>query len=174
MPGRLLEERRTLVEGLGRGLPEPQRILEELSQRLDDRTERLGNALRNLLRERQSTVARLAASLPHPRQQLSFARERLQGEGRRLGRAGRQIAGRGRSAISTRLEAVPRLRRASARVLEEAGQRWRPWHGSWSPYPTRRCLARGFALVHGPDGVITRARGVKSGTPLGYRVRRRQ
>ena len=41
----VLEERRIQVEGLGRGLPDPRRILEEKTQRLDERAERLGLAL---------------------------------------------------------------------------------------------------------------------------------
>lgn len=45
---RLLEARRGEVEGLGRGLPDPHRVLEEKSQRLDDRAERLRNAAANL------------------------------------------------------------------------------------------------------------------------------
>ncbi|HMB77341.1 MAG TPA: exodeoxyribonuclease VII large subunit [Kiloniellaceae bacterium] len=139
--GRLLDERRTLVEGLGRGLPEPQRILEELSQRLDDRAERLGNALRGLLRDRAATLARLAAGLPHPRQQLAFARERLDGESRRLLRAGPQIP----IEPGRHLETL-------ARVLDSVSH--------------KKVLARGFALVHGPAGVIMRREGLAAGTAL--------
>ncbi len=139
--GRLIDERRTLVEGLGRGLPEPQRVLEELSQRLDDRGERLGNALRNLLRDRAAAVARLAAGLPHPRQQLTFARERLQGEAARLGRAGKRAL----ADADGRLDTL-------ARVLDSVSH--------------KKVLARGFALVRGPDGVISRAKALKPGTAL--------
>ena len=163
--GRLIDERRTLVEGLGRGLPEPQRVLEELSQRLDDRGERLGNALRNLLRDRAAAVARLAAGLPHPRQQLAFARERLQGEGVRLGRAGGQVMVEARLSLS-RLEAEVRLARASRRVLADADGRLDTLARVLDSVSHKKVLARGFALVRGPDGVISRAKALKPGTAL--------
>src|SRR6185437_9760497 len=46
---RFLAERRTHVEGLGRGLPDPRSILDGARQRLDDRAERLVLGFRQLL-----------------------------------------------------------------------------------------------------------------------------
>src|SRR6185437_11059676 len=46
---RFLGERRTRVEGLGRGLPDPRSILDTARQRLDDRAERLLLGFRQLL-----------------------------------------------------------------------------------------------------------------------------
>src|SRR6202166_5113419 len=46
---RFLSERRTRVEGLGRGLPDPRSILDTARQRLDDRAERLELGLRQAI-----------------------------------------------------------------------------------------------------------------------------
>ncbi len=140
---RLMAERRVLLEGLGRGLPEPWRLLEEISQRLDDRAERLVNAVANLVARRRGRVAELAAALPHPRQQLSLARERLAAPAARL---------------AALLEKAPVLSDAGAaltalaRVLESVSY--------------ENVLKRGFAVVHGPAGLIARAAQVTPGLAL--------
>ena len=84
--GRQIEERRVRVEGLARGLPDPRRILEEKTQRLDDRAERLRNAMASLLDRRRGKLAEAAARLPHPGQQLRLAEQKLAPEVRRLTR----------------------------------------------------------------------------------------
>jgi exodeoxyribonuclease VII large subunit len=140
---RLMAERRVLLEGLGRGLPDPWRLLEEMSQRLDDRAERLVNAAANLVARRRGLVAELAAALPHPRQQLSLARERLAAPAARL---------------AALLEKPPALSDAAgalaalARVLESVSH--------------ENVLKRGFAVVHGPEGLIARAAQVTPGLAL--------
>ena len=74
---RLLEERRTLLEGLGRGLVDPRRLLEELTQRLDERSERLKAAWQALIKDRRGELARLEAALIHPRQLVAVKGEQL-------------------------------------------------------------------------------------------------
>jgi len=140
---RLMAERRVRVEGLGRGLPDPLRLLEEISQRLDDRAERLVNAVANLVARRRGRVAELAAALPHPRQQLGLARERLAAPAARL---------------AALLDKPPALGDAAgalaalARVLESVSY--------------ENVLKRGFAVVHGPAGLIARAAQVTPGLAL--------
>jgi len=140
---RLMAERRVLLEGLGRGLPDPWRLLEEMSQRLDDRTERLVNAAANLLARRRGLVAELAAALPHPRQQQSLARERLAAPAARLVALLNKppVLGDAGSALQ-----------ALARVLESVSY--------------ENVLKRGFAVVHGPEGLISRAAQVAPGLAL--------
>ena len=140
---RLMAERRVLLEGLGRGLPDPWRLIEEMSQRLDDRAERLVNAAVNLVTRRRGLVAELAAALAHPRQQLSLARERLMAPAERL---------------AALLDKPPVLSDAEgalaalARVLESVSY--------------ENVLKRGFAVVHGPKGLIARAAQVTPGLAL--------
>ncbi len=139
--GRLLEERRVRVEGLGRGLPDPQRLLEEKTQRLDDRAERLANALANWLKGAEARVSQLQARLPDPRHQLALARQQLTPEGRRLAQAWQ--------AIHKDLEASLQT---LGRVLESTSY--------------RNVLKRGYAVVHGPEGLVTRAAGLAPGLAL--------
>ena len=138
---RSLEERRLQVEGLGRGLPDPRRILEEMTQRLDERGERLGLALEALLRARRSAVAELAARLPHPRQQLRLAQAGFAPLSERLARLGPRL-----------LEPAAQELAALSRILESTSY--------------QKVLQRGFAVVRGPEGVLTRAAQVSPDLPL--------
>ena len=139
--GRYLEERRTRVEGLGRGLPDPRRIVEEMTQRLDERGERLGLAAAAFLRARQGEVAELAAQLPHPRQQLRLAAAGFTPLAERFARIGPRL-----------LEPARQELDALARILETTSY--------------QKVLQRGFAVVRGPEGVITRAEQVSPGLVL--------
>src|SRR6266852_2988948 len=76
---RLVAERRLRVEGLGRGLPEPQRLIGEKAQRLDAGIERLGRSWLAYFAARRDHLARLRAGLRHPSQLLAGARHRLDG-----------------------------------------------------------------------------------------------
>ncbi|MFQ5775331.1 MAG: exodeoxyribonuclease VII large subunit [Kiloniellaceae bacterium] len=140
---RRLEERRTLVEGLGRGLPDPVRLLGEKSQRLDDRAERFHNAMARVLAQRAERVRDLGARLPHPRRQLALARERLETPGLRLA----ALLQRPRILLD-KSQAL----KALDRVLESAS-----YHVA---------LKRGFAVVRGPQGLLTRAAQVTAGLAL--------
>ncbi|MBF0373781.1 MAG: exodeoxyribonuclease VII large subunit, partial [Alphaproteobacteria bacterium] len=70
---RNMGHRRERLEGLARGLPNPRRLIEDHTRRLDDRFERLFNALPNLLHRRRAEVERLGARLPSPREQIERA-----------------------------------------------------------------------------------------------------
>jgi len=138
-----LVERRTVIEGLARGLPHPARLLEDKSQRLDDRAERLDSAARRLLVQRHERVADLAARLPHPRRQHALAQERFDEARARLGTLFERC-----DAIKRKSDALDAL----ARVLETVSY--------------QSTLARGFAVVHGPHGIATRAAHLKAGDGL--------
>ena len=140
---RLLEERRTLVKGLGRGLPDPARLWGEMSQRLDDRAERLTNAVANLLAKRRGAVAELAAALSHPRQQLALARERLEGPALRL------------AALFEK-----------PRILIDCAGALKTLERLLESTSYESVLRRGFAVVRGPQGVIARAAGVAPGLAI--------
>ena len=139
--GRGLEARRSELEGLARGLPDPRRILEEMTQRLDERGERLGLAAAALLRERGNTVAQLAARLPHPRQQLRLAV----------------------SAYGPLAESFARL---GPRLLEPARQELQALSRILETTSYQKVLQRGFAVVRGPEGLVTRAAQVAAGQAL--------
>ena len=163
--GRMVTERRTLVEGLGRGLPEPKRLLETKMQRLDERGERLQLALRASLRERKSKLNNLAAQLPHPRHQLARAQDRLSAQNDSLRRLGPAVIERARRDFA-QLDAARRLTRAAALRLDQGTQKLTALGRLLDSVSYRSVLERGFAVVRGPDGVITGAQGVTAGLAL--------
>ncbi|MFD2233394.1 exodeoxyribonuclease VII large subunit [Phaeospirillum tilakii] len=153
---RRLEDLRQRLGGLVRALPHPRRLIDDGALRLDDRAERLRNALPNLLTRRGAELDRLAARLRHPRERLAAEAARLAllatrlDHGRaslcaaetarierdrlRLDQAGRRLgaaAGRGLADRAARLDTV-------ARLLESCSY--------------RRVLERGFALVQDEAG----------------------
>ncbi len=163
--GRMLDERRIMVEGLARGLPRPKRLLEEANQRLDDRSERLESAMRAALRDKGRLVGELASALPHPRQQLKLASERLAADGARLARSGREVFSSARREFQ-RLEAGARLLRASGRGLSEARRNFEGMGRVLESLSYRKVLERGFAVVHGEEGIVTRAVGLANAGAL--------
>ena len=138
---RMVAERRVQLEGLGRGLVDPKRLLEDMSQRLDDRAERLRNCWNALVKDRQARVDRLRASLPHPRQLLAVKAEQLAGP-------------------AGRLDSVrPRLLGERARELEGLNR-------VLESVSYKKVLQRGYAVVRGPEGAITRPEAVTPGLAL--------
>jgi exodeoxyribonuclease VII large subunit len=138
---RLVAERRERLEGLGRGLVDPKRLVEEMSQRLDDRAERLKGAWATLLRDWQARLDRLQASLPHPRQLLAVKAEQLAGPAARLDYLRPRL-------LTERRQEIDGLNR----VLESVSY--------------KKVLQRGYAVVRGPEGAITGPEAVTPGLAL--------
>ena len=162
---RLLTERRNLVEGLGRGLPEPRRILEEKTQRLDERAERLLRAARVWLEGRGSQVGELGARLPHPRQQLGFRDSELQAVSRRLAARRPRLAEKADQELMT-LDAARRLKRALGQLRKDAEGKLDALARLLESTSYQKVLARGYAVVHGPEGLLTNAAAIAPGTAL--------
>jgi exodeoxyribonuclease VII large subunit len=163
--GRMVAERHTLVEGLGRGLPDPVRLVEELAQRLDERAERLVNGLRTWLQDRGHEVARLSAALPDPGRQLAFAEERVMALGERLGALGRRLAEPQSQALA-QVDAGRRLGRALAQRLADHVTLLEGLGRVLESTSYHNVLARGFAVVRGPDGLLSGPEGVAPGLAL--------
>jgi len=138
---RLLEERRVQLEGLSRGLVDPRRLLEEMAQRLDERTERLRAAWERLMAEGRGQLDRLAAALPHPRQLLAVKREQSVAAGERLERLRPRLLTERRAELD-----------GLGRVLESMSY--------------KRVLKRGYVVVRGPEGAITDPDAVTAGLAL--------
>lgn len=139
---RTLAQHRTRLEGLGRGLPNLRRVLEDASQRLDDRAERLGLSLRTGLAARRARLAETAAAIPKPGQRIEHARVRLEAPARAMKQAAKGLVPERRQ----------RLKQASA-LLES--------------FSYQRVLERGFALVSDSSGSAVAAAGeVKPGMGL--------
>jgi len=144
---RQIEECRVQVEGLGRGLPNLQRSIDEAAQRLDEWDERLGLSLDSGLANRKNRIAVLSAGLRHPDPILRRAGEQLNDVSKALDRTLHQ-------SIRDRDSDLMRV----GSLLES--------------YSYRRTLDRGFALVTGADGSTLRnAADVNSGMPLSIEFR---
>lgn len=74
---RLIAERAMRLEGLARGLPPIERLLEEQVQRLDERSERLTRAGHSYLDRRLAEVRQLGAALRSPREQIAAKQAQL-------------------------------------------------------------------------------------------------
>lgn len=132
---RLIAERRTRLEGLARGLVDPRRRVQEMAQALDDKAERLANALPNYLHRRR-------AQLDAAAQRLEAARLKLAGAETRRVALGRQ-----------RLDAVQaRLVQAWPRALEVRRAGLDRLAGLLETLSYRQTLKRGFALVRDAHG----------------------
>ena len=118
------EGRRVFLSTLARGLSDPRRLVEGAAQALDDRAERLGQAMAAHLRAQHLHLARSAASLKHPQAQLATARHCLALLDERL-RRGLPETVRERRYRLTKVDLPhPRARLATARqALDHYGHR---------------------------------------------------
>lgn len=147
---RRLTEGRLAVEGLGRGLPDPQRLLQERTQQLDQWVERWLNARFVSFDRRRDQLATLAARLRTPREHIDTAATALRHSAERLGgcfahyldRQGRQLDGVAaglRANLLTHLIDRQRTALAHAAALLDS-------------YSYEQVLKRGFVLVRDAEG----------------------
>jgi exodeoxyribonuclease VII large subunit len=184
---RLTAERRTRVEGLGRGLGDPQALLDGCIQRLDDRAERLVLAMRGQIDRRRNRTAECGAKLRHPREILTRGKGRLDSEARALTAALRQVVAAERARLArtaARLSLTPirhrtgegerrlgelgeRLNAGFDRLVAERDTRLRATTALLESYSYKGVLERGFALVTDADRhPVTAAEALKPGQPV--------
>jgi exodeoxyribonuclease VII large subunit len=147
---RAMAERRTRLEGLGRGLPDPVRLLEQATQRLDDWSERLGNAALNFATRRQERLDRLP-DLRKALGQLVIAKEHgLTATAARLRKAPllAELARHRRDVVRL----AERMRPATSRLLQRLDERLDGLGLRLENLDYRRVLERGYALVRDSAG----------------------
>jgi exodeoxyribonuclease VII large subunit len=140
-----LNEQRTHLAGLARGLPDPASLIGAAAQKLDDRAERLGNGLTQLLRLREQQLKTGAARL-RPlllKTELAQLRRRLD-------------------------DLLPRLHDGKERFLarqlaliESAGARLHSFYRA-----LEQQLERGYAIVRAKGHIVTAADQVLPGAAL--------
>lgn len=126
---RYLEDGRSRIEGLARGLPNLRRLVEEETQRLDDWTDRLRNSLGVGVERRRGQLKALAAGLTSPKRLIEHGRSRLVSETRALDRSVKGLL----KSLAARFD--------QARSLLES-------------FSYERVLERGFVLVHDDRGAL--------------------
>ncbi len=155
-------QRQDRLNGIARGLPQPARLVETASQRLDDWGERLALALRTGLGRRQDFVARLNASLPSPMRQLEAKHDGLRQRSGALDRAAAKAL-RDHAHALERLDPARRLGNASQRWIQNAETRLASAAGLLDSYSYEKTLERGFVLVRAGDAVISTAEAATPG-----------
>jgi exodeoxyribonuclease VII large subunit len=146
-----LTERRNRLDGLARGLGDPRSLIEDRSQRLDDRAERLHLAAAGLVERGRTRLDRLSIALRHPRERLAEARARLDAEARALVSALRHAvlaeAGRLERGGARLTDLAARLERGRSQGLTERKGRLATLGQLLEGYSYKGVLARGFVLV---------------------------
>ncbi len=139
---RLLEDRRIRVEGLARGLPRPDQLLDAARQTLDDRSERLAFAMKALVRGKTDDLARTASGLRK--------------------RALEQLVERGRERVA---ELEGRLVHGGRRAVRDAASRLEAQAKLLEALSYRGVLSRGYAVVRDEAGTpVTAAAGATPGS----------
>ena len=142
---RCLDDGRSRLEGLARGLPNLRRAVGEATQRLDDWTDRLRNSLGVGVDRRRGHLRALAAGLVSPRRLIDHGRTRLAGEARALDRS------------------VGTLMKTLAAQLDRV-------RGLLESFSYQRVLERGFALVTDQTGaLVASARDTRPGMAVDLR-----
>ena len=142
---RTIEENGKEIIGLARGLPDPRRLAEEATMRLDDRVERLFNAKNVYFDTLGSNVSRLSAGLISPARQIAAKSDQLTAVVKAWQRVLKNFA----TTKSHDLE------RASLKLEGVSYQ---------------RVLDRGFALVRDEEGQpVIAAAATKPGMAIGVR-----
>lgn len=148
---RQLQQQARHVEGLGRGLPRPDSLLQVASQRLDDFAERLSLGWQGGYKERSQRLALAGSRLRSPREVLDHKGERLAGVADRLGLALNQSRQRAasryeHSRLGERLEVVGR------RLLDERAERLEQLGFRLENLSYKSVLNRGYAVVKDAEG----------------------
>lgn len=153
---RRLRESETELAGLARGLPDPQRLIEERAQRVDESGERLAKATVNLVALKRSGFDGLSGRLRTPREVIERKARELAEEWRVLLGGLRRYIGEVRQTgerAGDRATALgERLARATAGLVEQRATRVESLGKLLDSYSFKGTLSRGFALVRDAAG----------------------
>ena len=163
--GRLLNERRRHLQGLGRGLPDASSLIGATAQRLDDWGERLSNSARTSLRTRRDHVAKLCYQIPRPRETLAEKQRELL----------RTAAGLQPRALDMHIkhyvrqvrEMQERMARTIQQKLAQHEERKKSLYRLLKNFSYQRVLERGFVLVRDAKArPVTSVGALRSGMEL--------
>lgn len=162
-----IEDRRSRLEHLARALPNPRRVIEDCTLRLDDRTERLKLALPNLLHRRDAELERLAARLKHPRELLTDKAHQLAQTTTRLNHAMKTALAAEKARLEKgelRIEQVgQRLKPALDRALGDHQRQLASLGALLESFSYKKVLERGYAVVRDSTGTVVAAADAKAG-----------
>jgi exodeoxyribonuclease VII large subunit len=168
---RRLREAETELAGLARGLPDPVRLIDERTQRLDVCGERLAAAATNLVALRRAAFTGAADRLRTPREIIDAKAQLLASEWRAMAGALRRYAGESlqkAERAGDRLDALSdRLARAMVGLADRQAAALDGLGKLLESYSFKGTLARGFALVRDPAGhTVQRAAAAAPGSAV--------
>jgi exodeoxyribonuclease VII large subunit len=162
---RQIAEQRLTVEGLGRGLPDPVRLIQEKSQQLDHWIERKDNARRSFFDRKRDQLHALSSRLRTPRDQIAAMKNALRFAVSHLTtcvNAALDRSGRRLDNVTAHLR--PKLLRD---LLERRTESLASCAALLESYSYEHVLQRGFALVRDQeDQPLTSAAALSSGMPV--------
>ncbi len=162
---RQVAEHRLMVEGLGRGLPDPVRLIQEKIQQLDHWVERRDNAQRGFFDRKRDALAALANRLRTPRDQITAMQSALGYAVSHLATCVNAALERSARRLDNgALGLKPKLLRD---LLDRRGDALASCAALLESYSYEHVLKRGFALVRDQDDQpLTSAAALSSGTPV--------
>jgi exodeoxyribonuclease VII large subunit len=146
---RRLQQYRTQLTGLGRGLGDPKRLLENTMQRLDHLGSKLDSGLSAWLQKRRAVLAELSARVSDRplRQQLADSARLLSGQGERL-------------------------KNSEGKILGDRTRKLQNLDSLLQSLSFERVLERGYSVVFDKDGhIVSSAEEIKTGDDLRLRLR---
>jgi exodeoxyribonuclease VII large subunit len=152
---RMLDRNRRHLDGLARGLPRPQALLDEAAQRLDDRAENLRRMIGVYVERRRARLAEAGLKLKDPDRQLAEAGARLAVAVGGLRAAGAARLAEFRHALD-RPTRDARLRRAVNHVTAAQARRLAGAGKLLESYSYQRVLERGYAVVRDRAGAVVK------------------
>ena len=141
------------LEGLGRGLPKPDSLLQIASQRLDDYAERLSLGCQAGLRNLEQKTALAGSRLRSPREVLDHKAERLAELGERLGTALNQTRRQAERRYEDR-RLGDRLDQAFGRIASDADRQVKQLEAQLEALSYQNVLKRGYAVVKDAHGQV--------------------
>jgi exodeoxyribonuclease VII large subunit len=146
---RRLQHYRTQLTGLGRGLGDPKRLMENTMQRLDHLGAKLDSGLSAWLQKRRAVLAELSARVSdRPLRQ-------------RLVDSARLLAGQ-----------EERLKNSENKIIGERTRKLQNLESLLQSLSFERVLERGYSVVFDTDGhIVSSAEGIKTGDDLRLRLR---
>ena len=153
---RRVESCRRILEGLVRGLPRPRGVIDEATQRLDDRAANLVRAIA-VFRERLRTgLAGVHHRLRSPSEQTALAGSRYRLAQQRFAAAANAHNARKRQQFE-RWSRDARLHAAIRRRTDEQKRRLDAMTRRLESVSYRNVLARGYAVVRSADAIVSTA-----------------
>lgn len=160
---RLLDHHARHLEGLSRGLPKPDSLLQNAMQRLDDMSDKLAGSWQRKLQQKSHDLAQLSTRLRSPAQLLDSKTDKLDMLGQRLNQAMKASTIRKSDKYqASRLE--ERLENAFNLMEKRHKDRLNQLGIRLENLSHKKVLERGFAVVQRPDGsLLSSAKSVEVG-----------